>query len=52
MAKYSKFIVALVGLLTALAVRFFGSDSDAVFIVQSVVAALTVLGVYAVPNAE
>ncbi|HEY6564237.1 MAG TPA: hypothetical protein VIY86_07050 [Pirellulaceae bacterium] len=51
MDKYRKFIVAFVGLVVTLAIHFFGEGSDEVFVVQAVVAALTVAGVYAVPNA-
>ena len=51
MAKYNKFIVAFVGLVITLLIHFFGADSDAVFVAQAVVAALTVAGVYVVPNA-
>lgn len=50
MTKYSKFIVAFVGLVLTLAIHFFGEASDEVFVIQAVVAALTVAGVYAVPN--
>ena len=51
MAKYNKFIVAVVGLVITLLIHFFGETSDPVFVAQAVVAALTVAGVYAVPNA-
>ena len=50
MARYRKFAVALVPLVTTLVAHFFGADSDVSFVVATVVTALTALGVYAVPN--
>jgi hypothetical protein len=49
-AKYSKFIVALVPLVTTLVVHFAGADSDVTFVWAAVVSALTAAGVYVVPN--
>jgi hypothetical protein len=50
MAKYSKAIAALVGLVTVLVAHFAGVDSDEAFVVSAVTAALVTLGVFAVPN--
>lgn len=48
--KYDKFITAFVGFILVLVVRFFGSDSDAEFVVQAVIGLLTAIGVYTIPN--
>ena len=48
LAPYRKFIFALVGAIVTVVAQFYGANSA----VQIVVAVLTALGVYQVPNVE
>lgn len=48
LAPYSKFIIALVGAVVTVVAQFYGANAA----VQVVVAVLTALGVYQVPNAD
>lgn len=50
LAPYNKLVVAFVGFALTLAIHFFGEQSDVVFIIQALTAALTAVGVYAIPN--
>lgn len=45
--KYTKFIVALVGAAVAGLYSYYGADSE---VVQTVIAIVTALGVYRLPN--
>lgn len=48
LAPYSKFIVAIVGAIATVVAQFYGDNS----VVQVVIAVLTALGVFQVPNKE
>ena len=49
LSRYNKFIVALLGAAVLFAQQYFGSDTDWV---ATVISVLTALGVYQVPNKE
>ena len=50
MARYSKFLVALIPLVGTLIAHFAGEGSDTAFVYAAVVSALTAAGVYVIPN--
>lgn len=51
LAVVRKALVATIPFVTALITRFAGADSDTMFVWFAAVSALTVAGVYLVPNA-
>ena len=51
MSTVRKALVAVVPFVTVLVTHFAGASSDATFVVTAAVSALTVAGVYVVPNA-
>lgn len=48
LAKYNKFIVAIIGAIFTVVVQHYGTNE----VVQAIIPVLAALGVYAAPNAQ